>query len=588
MGWETAHVLSETADWTGHVIVCGLRGVGLRLIEQLHGVEVRVVAIDENPDPRNVELMRRWQVPFFQQSPRLFETLEAAGLSGARAVIVVLVDELAALEVTLSIRERRPELRVVVAMVNEAVAHALASLPGDQRVLDIASLAAPSIVSACLRDPVQELGIPGPRVVAARALAPQPGTLRDLYGDLAPVGTIERSTGVTAVCPGRDHVVAAGDDVLLVGRPEELEAADIPVHEPTKAHPITPGKLRIRKVRELGRSIRAEADSALRTALVAAVVLVIFCATVLWAFYDTHGHGHLDPLKAFYFALATIVTVGFGDYNFSGQSDPMVGFGIFMIIAGAVTFTTLVALLTNLLISRRLAGSFGRVEAARLSGHVIVIGIGAIGVRVVQGLLEADRQVVVIERDDDNRFIEQVRALGVPVIIGDATVESTLLSAGLLRASAVAALTSDDMVNIEAGLVTREALGDRWLTTPVVLRVFDRQLARTIRKAFNFRFVRSTAELSAPWFVGAALGLDVLGSLNLAREHLVLARLTVVEGGGLDGLAMGELSSRTRVIALERLEGGLEYPPRRDTRFGPGDRAYVVGPPEDVIGVLRR
>ena len=577
---------TATADWTGHVIVCGLHGVGLRLIEQLRAVGVKVV--DDHPNPRNVDQVRRWEVPFLAHSPRLLETLDAAGLRGATAVIVVLVEELAALEVTLLVREARPELRVVVAMVNEAVGRALAGVPGDQRVLDIASLAAPSIVAACLQDPVQELGIPGPRVVAARASAPSAGTLRDLYGDLAPVGTVDRATGRTDVCPGRDHVVRKGDDVVLVGRPDELAAAEVIVHEPARPHPANHRRLRARKLRELGRSIRTEADSALRTALVAAVVLILFCATILWAFYDTHGQGHLDPLKAVYFALATIVTVGFGDYNFGSQSDPMVVFGIFMIIAGAVTFTTLVAFLTNLLVSRRLAGSFGRVEAARLTGHIVVIGIGAIGVRVVQGLLEADRQVVVIERADDNRFVEQVRALGVPVIIGDATVESTLISAGLMRASAVAALTSDDMVNIEAGLVAREALGDRWKSTPVVLRVFDRQLAQTIRTAFNFRFVRSTAELSAPWFVGAALGLDVLGSLNLAREHLVLARLPVVAGGGLDGLAMGELSSRTRVIALQRPEGELEYPPRRDTRFGPGDQAYVVGPPEDVIGVLRR
>ena len=577
-----------TADWTGHVIVCGLHGVGLRLIEQLRAVDVRVVAVDDHPNLRNVELMNLWGVPFLPGSPRLRETLDAAGLAGATAVIVVLIEELAALEVTLLIRQRRPELRIVVAMVNEAVGRALASVPGDQRVLDIATLAAPSIVSACLQDPVQELHIPGPRLVAARSSAPSAGRLRDLYGDLAPVGTIDRSTGQTAVCPGRDHLVNRDDDVLLIGRPEEFEAVDITVHEPARAHPISSRKLRARKFRELGRSVRAEADSALRTALVVAVLLILVCATVLWAFYDTHGHGHLDPLKAVYFALATIVTVGFGDYNFGGQSDAMVLFGIFMIIAGATTFTTLVALLTNLLVSRRLAGSFGRVEAQRLSDHVVVIGIGAIGVRVVQGLLEADRQVVVIERDDDNRYVEQVRALGVPVIIGDATVESTLLSAGLLRARAVACLTSNDMVNIEAGLVAREALGDRWETTPVVLRVFDRQLAQTIRTAFKFRFVRSTAELSAPWFVGAALGLDVLGSLSLAREHLVLARMTVAGGGGLDGVAMGELSSRTRVIALQRPEGGLEYPPRRDTRFGPGDQAFIVGPPEDVIGVLRR
>jgi Trk K+ transport system NAD-binding subunit len=334
--------------------------------------------------------------------------------------------------------------------------------------------------------------------------------------------------------------------------------------------------------------VLAEADSALRVAVLAAVVLVAFCALVLSFGYRNPDGSHIGPLHAVYFSLATITTVGFGDYSFSRQSEGMVWFGIFMIISGALTFTTLVALITNLLVGRRIAGSLGRTEAARMHGHVLVIGLGDVGVRVVQGLLAAGREVVVLERDDNNRHAEQVRALGVPIVLGDATVEVTLLAAGLARARAVAVLTSNDMVNIEAGLAVRSALGEHSATVPVVLRVFDRQLGNTVRESLGMRFVRSTAELAAPWFLGAALGLDVLGSFSIAREHLLLGGLTIAAGGGLEGVAMGELSSRTRVIALERVTGVLEYPPRRDTRFSAGDRAFIMGPPDDVLGVLRR
>jgi hypothetical protein len=43
------------------------------------------------------------------------------------------------------------------------------------------------------------------------------------------------------------------------------------------------------------------------------------------------------------------------------------------------------------------------------------------------------------------------------------------------------------------------------------------------------------------------------------------------------------------VIALDRAAGGgrLEHQPRRGTRFAPGDRAYVVGPYEELLVVLR-
>ena len=52
---------------------------------------------------------------------------------------------------------------------------------------------------------------------------------------------------------------------------------------------------------------------------------------------------------------------------------------------------------------------------------------------------------------------------------------------------------------------------------------------------------------------------------------------------------MQGLSANTRVIALSRYATGvLEHPPRRGTRFAAGDAAYIIGPNDELIGVLRR
>ncbi|MGZ8750417.1 MAG: hypothetical protein ACXWYP_05995, partial [Pseudonocardia sp.] len=137
----------------------------------------------------------------------------------------------------------------------------------------------------------------------------------------------------------------------------------------------------------------------------------------------------------------------------------------------------------------------------------------------------------------------------------------------------------------------RDQLGDRWADVPVVLRVFDRELGVTIREGFDFRYVRSTEALVAPWFVGAALGLDVLGTFHVDQEAFLVGHLRVAPGGGLDGLARQDLSARTRVIAIHRAnspEGVLEHPPRPQTRFVAGDKIYLVGPYEELLSVLRR
>jgi Trk K+ transport system NAD-binding subunit len=197
---------------------------------------------------------------------------------------------------------------------------------------------------------------------------------------------------------------------------------------------------------------------------------------------------------------------------------------------------------------------------------------------------------VVVEKDERNRHLVQARTLGVPVVIADATLPQTLESVSLASASAVAVLTSDDLANLETGLAVRDQLGPRWDTTPVVLRMFDPQLARSLKESFGFSHVRSTAALAAPWFVGAALGLDVLSTFYAGDEPLLVARLTVTPRGGLHGLAMADLAARTRVLAIRRAadRARLEHPPRRGTRFEPADEAYLIGPYEELLAVLRR
>jgi hypothetical protein len=53
---------------------------------------------------------------------------------------------------------------------------------------------------------------------------------------------------------------------------------------------------------------------------------------------------------------------------------------------------------------------------------------------------------------------------------------------------------------------------------------------------------------------------------------------------------MDELAARTRVLALRRAadRSVLEHPPRRTTRFHQADEAYLIGPYDELLTVLRR
>ncbi len=599
------------------MIVCGLPDLGLRIVEQLALSGVPAVAVDDDPAPALARLVAAWGVPLVAGPTRAEETLAAAGIGGAAAVICAQDDDLSALEAALLARRLRADVRVVAQLANPAVGRAVRE--AGVAVLDVAGLSAPSVVEVCLADGVQEMPLSGMRFLAARTVAPRAATLRELYGALAPVAVVPPA-GDVLVCPGRDTLVSPGDEVTLIGTPDELAAASVIDHPErirrlaaaygSAGPPATgsPGVLGVlggeepgtpptlaergaRTLRDVAVSLARATDQRIAFALGALLVVLVTATLVLRFTYQYAGPGHrISLLDAAYFTVETVTTVGYGDYSFRGEPGWLVVFAVVLMMAGALFVAVFFALVTNMLVSRRIEESLGRQKITVLRGHILVIGLGTVGLRVVRQLRDAGRDVVVIEKDERNRHLGQLRALRVPVMIADATLPETLAAARLAAASAVAVLTSDDLANLETGLAVRDQLGPRWARTPVALRIFDPRLAHSVKDTFGFRGVRSTAALAAPWFVGAALGLDVLSTFYAGDEPLLVARLAVTPGGGLEGLRMDELAARTRVLALRRAadQSVLEHPPRRSTRFQQADEAYLIGPYDELLTVLRR
>jgi Trk K+ transport system NAD-binding subunit len=578
-------------DWAGHVIVCGLNAVALRTVEQLHLAGARVVVVDDVADERLVRILRGWEIPHVPRGAHLSDPLYEAGIAGASAVVCAETSDLRTLETLLLIRDLRPDVRVVADLDNPAVAHAVEGELGSVGVLDVAALFSPAVVEACMGLSARDILLGDTRFIAVEVAAPRAGSLRELYGSLAPIGVVSDGDDQVIACPGRDQRVSRGDRVTLVGTPEELDDAGVRPRL-LGSDRATVGRLaraRVSVVRS-ARSVLEATDRPLRVALLVGVALLLVSTLVLHYGYRRPGSGsHLSLVDALYFTVETVATVGFGDFSFASQSTWLEIFGICLIVAGTTLVTALFALITNALVSRRIAQSLGHVRIPGMRGHVVVVGLGTVGMHVLEGLLARGREAVVIERMESGGYLSQARALSVPLVLGDATLAQTLDSVKLDTAAAVAILTSDDLTNIETGLAVRDRLGERWADVPVVLRVFDRQLGHRLEESFGFRHVWSTSAIAAPWFVGAVLGMEVLFTFYVGSHPFLLARLRVSAGGGLDGLAMVELPADIRVVAIRRAGSseGLEHPPRRDTRLAPDDDAYLVGPYAELLEVLR-
>jgi voltage-gated potassium channel Kch len=341
---------ASARSWEGHVIVCGLQGVGLRMVEQLHqaGVQV-VVVVDDDPDPRLVRIVEAWEIPFIVGSPRIGGFLDRAGLATAQAVVCAERTEVQTLETALLVSERRPDIRVVVQLANAAVGAAVADVTGPGTVLDVAARAAPSIVEACLGSDSFQIEFAGAQFMTSEVKVARYASLRSLFGALAPIAVVQADGSGTVACPGRDHQVHIGDRVTVLGTPEVLKAADL---LPTKSGDDGSG-LRVHRhsgaglLKRIASQLGSDDNSALRYAMVAASTLIVLSTVVLRLAYRLPHGGHMTVLTALYFTVETISTVGFGDFSFADQSTAVEIFGILLIAGGATLLTTVFALITN-------------------------------------------------------------------------------------------------------------------------------------------------------------------------------------------------------------------------------------------------
>lgn len=553
--------MSETFQFHREIIVSGDDALSRTIVEELRGAGARIIKINTAAD------------------------LLGAGVHRARAVVCAGPNDAVNLEIALLARQYSPDVRVVARLANDVLREAVADVNGPGAILDVAELAAPSVVEAVLSRHAHQFGTGGIEFVVWGSEAPYSGTLREIYSDLAPVAVVRGKNspapGEVVPCPGRDLKVYAGDWTSMIGIRDELEnrGIKVPPRTATRAR-----HSRVRRVIDAARAMRDDVNPMLYPSLAFAVLLTLG-ATVVVRF--NYQHPRMSWIDALYFASETITTVGYGDFSFAEQSTSLRLFAVGLMFGGVTVTAILVAFIADLLLSRRFVQSAGLLRARHMRDHVVVVGLGSVGIRVVTDLTAAGYDVLVIEQDEDNRFLSTLAELDVPVIFGDSTMRQTLESARVDRARGVAVVTHDDMENIETGIVLLEILGAD-TKVPIVMRVQGRALGAAVNQRFGFENVRSIVDLVAPWFIGAAMGLQVLGTFWVGQRSFMVGGMLVAAGSELDGLKMFELSTQTRVIAITRPEGTVSLRPRRGSLLTAGDTVYLIGPYRELIATLRK
>jgi Trk K+ transport system NAD-binding subunit len=570
-------------------ILCGLGRVGSRVLEYLRTAGLPVVVIDTScaaDDPR------LQGVRLIQGDCRKREVLEEAGVLYARGVLVLTSDDHVSISTALTVRQIHPSVRIVVRMFNQNLISRLGKAVHNVFALSTSNLTAPLLALTALTGHAlgtfRLSGVEHGRRQVADFNVSETSPLR---GRTLEEVSARHDVIVLAHCGagGDEHclhqvqpatVLRTDDHVVVCGDPRRLAPLIAQVQEEALPDVRWAGWLR----RNSRVALRTLSEVDLPVKIATGVLLgVIVVSTIVFAW----GVENYKPVRAFFRAVSIMATGA--EMHPKPDDDPwppsVEAFAAILRIVGAALTAAFTAILTNYLLRARL---FGALEVRRIpdGGHLIVCGLGNIGFRVVEELVQAQERVVVIERDPGGRFVTTARRLGVPVIVGDATVREVLRQAHAATARAVIAATSDDLVNLEVTLLVREIDPHK----RVVLRLWDAQLAQTLREAADVRLALSVPALSAPAFVAALFG-DHVQSVFLIGGRL-LAAMDVTVGPAdvyLHNREVRALAEDYRLVPIALVSSDCTLRmPVEDQQLRVGDRLTAIAELSDLARLLQR
>ena len=514
----------------GHVIVCGLDHLGLRTIDELRRRDEEVVAVGPSADAE--EWLTEHGVRLVVGDPLVPKVLRQAGVEGADAVVMTGANDLENLNIALAVGELSQTARLVIRLFDTELGEHVPDLFTDAVALSSSALAAPGFVSAAIDgESGGRIELAG-RVLSSRTSAdPRRGDRSEPLARLHADRTVE-------MLP--DAPVDDPDLILIdIALPGDDRLDEAPPTADASSSGIVGGTVAAFRDR-----LRAPEQRLLRFG----TVLVLLAVASALYFEFTAG---LTPLDAFSYAI-TLLTGASLPTEIDAATAPtsLRLYAIVLSLVGAAIVAIVYAFITDALIRSRLLQTLGRrTVPGNIHDHVIVAGLGAIGYRVALGVQARGVPVVIVESQEDGRFVSAARAAGIPVVIGDARHRELLEEVRVARARALVCATSDDLVNLSTALNGRALRSD----LRVVVRLFDPDFAIRVQHGFGIRFTRSVSQLAAPAFAAAAIRTEVVATVPIGDRRVALfARLRVPAGSALEGRLAGSLdvAGTMRVLAV--------------------------------------
>ena len=429
----------------GHLVICGDQSLAFLLTEELttrYGEDVTVImpSRESNHGPK---IARLPNVRVIERPSLTAEAFRQARVGSARAVALLQQDDVGNFHAALRAQELNP-------IVTDRAAH----LQHPPR------RAGPVLLPRLRR---------AFRVRGRRALLRRRGAGRAAPSHVRLAGRTlyaARRTETDAkqvICGLADTTTPAQPRIL----PEDQDGADLvlAVADGTPRDPLT--RARRRPARAISAPLRSFFGRKL-----GAVFLVLFGILIAgFALLATASRYSLPD--ALYLTLLDAAGAAVTNVRLTAPER----FAQVMLTFDGMAFLPTV---TAAIVGARLASTLD-MNRKTITDHVIVVGLGNVGTRIVGQLHDLGVRVICVDKNPNAQGVPMARRLGVPVVTGQASRDETLRAAGIDTCRSLVSVTSKDEFNLETALHARSLRED----LRIVVRLFDDELAERLEKTLG-------------------------------------------------------------------------------------------------------
>ena len=289
-----------------------------------------------------------------------------------------------------------------------------------------------------------------------------------------------------------------------------------------------------------------------------------------------------------YMAVITMTTVGFNEVHplsSGGRTFAMVflvvGLGVFMF--GAVTLGELIvrAQLGEWLGRNKMSSTLGSIH-----GHFVVCGLGRFGRTLCEQLESLRLPFVVIEADPEVADVCKERNW--LFVIGDATEDPVLVSAGIHRARGIACTLPSDAENLYVVMSARLLCKD----IQILSRATTEKAGEKLHRAGANRVISlyATSAIKMAQLMANPHVQDFFEVVTAKGKSFDLVQIRVEEGASYAGVPLSRSGLREKgvmVVCIRRADGEVMLPPAPTDQISVGDSLTVLGKIESLQELMR-